>query len=225
MPDFKQFLRFFPKYSLARDSVLNEFFNMEGSRTFADLNALRSHILEEQKLTADKDKLEDTRRNELWNTINKLPSREEKAKFILWLLAPQREMPNSLRQIVGANHVNFDSLPGLVFSLTQGERDKFFFDSLRGYNGLFDTAGADIEANTRQLESFVDELFGVFFTENEFGASTDIVHDIFRSVFLNYSPERRIQLFNALLNVFAVPGKQPATRGEKVRVQGHRLRD
>jgi len=214
----QKILEIFPKYSLARDSVLNEFFNMEGSRTFENLNTLRSHILEEQRLTSDKDKVEDSRRNELWNTFNKLPSREEKSKFILWLLAPKREMPNSMKRLVSANHVNFDSLPELVFSLTQGERDKFFFDSLRGNNGLFDTAGADVAANTRQLESFVDELYGVFFSENEFGTSTDTVHDIFRSVFLNYSPERRIQLFNALLNVFAVPGKQPATRGEKARV-------
>jgi len=135
----KEILLIFPKFSLARDSVLNEFINMGSVKVYPQLLEVNNYILEQQRLTKEKDIVDDAMWNELWNSANKLPSRKEKADFILWMLSPDsRPMPESMHKLSIHNHVNFDSLPTVIFGLTKGERDKFFYDFLRGYNGLFD---------------------------------------------------------------------------------------
>jgi hypothetical protein len=78
--------------------------------------------------------------------------------------------------------VNFDSLPNIILSMTRGERDKFFYDALRGYNGLFDTQIAQNQDEARQVfENFVNELFNSFFAPDELGTATGVLKDIFRS--------------------------------------------
>ncbi|MCB9757061.1 MAG: hypothetical protein H6753_01400 [Candidatus Omnitrophica bacterium] len=135
----KEILANFPKFSVARDSVLSEFINMGTVRTYPQLLQVNRYILELQRLSRESEIVKDAMLNELWNTINKFPSRKEKADFILWLLSPKsRPMPESMQKMATHHHINFDSLPGMIFSLTKGERDKFFYDFLRGYNGLFD---------------------------------------------------------------------------------------
>ena len=214
----QEILSIFPKFSLARDSVLNEFINMGAVRNFQQLNQVRRYILEEQRLTTEKDIVHDAQRNELWNTLNKLPSRKEKADLILWLLAPERPLPESLRRLSGHHHINFDSLPSVILSMTRGERDKFFYDALRGYNGLFDIQVAKDQDEARQVfEKFVNELFDSFFAPDELGDATAVLKDIFRSIFLNYSTDRRILLFNSLLNAFITSREQRQGRGQKIR--------
>jgi predicted unusual protein kinase regulating ubiquinone biosynthesis (AarF/ABC1/UbiB family) len=134
----KEILANFPKFSLARDSVLSEFINMGAVKTYSQLVKVNGFVLELQRLSRENEIVKDAMHNELWNTINKLPSRKEKADFILWLLSPDRPMPESMRKMALHNDVNFDSLPSILFGMTKGERDKFFYDFLRGYNGLFD---------------------------------------------------------------------------------------
>ena len=208
----------FPKYSIARDSLLNEFTNMGSVRNFQQLQQVRGLILEEQKLTTEADIVQDAQRNEFWNTMNKLPSRKEKADLILWLLSPSRPLPESLSKLSRMHSINFDSLPNLVFSMTRGEREKFFYDSLRGYNGLFDLDQAKSPQEAREVfEKFTGELFDSFFTPDELGSATPMMRDIFQSIFANYSTERRILLFNSLLNAFIESRNQRQGRAQKIR--------
>ncbi|MFH1797916.1 MAG: AarF/UbiB family protein [Candidatus Omnitrophota bacterium] len=134
----KEILLIFPEFSLTRDSILDEFTNSGVVKNMKELHQISRYILEEQRLTKEDEIISDARKNELWNICNKLPSREEKADFILWVLSPERPMPVTLERIARDNNVNFDSLPSIILSRTKGEKEKFFYDALRGYNGLFE---------------------------------------------------------------------------------------
>jgi len=204
----------FPQFSTARDSVFSEFINMGAVTKQEQLRSVGQYILEQQRLSQEDETVRDQQMDEVWNTFNKFPSREEKRDFLLWILNPSRPMPQSLAKFCSEKHVNLDSLPALVFSMTKGERDKFFYDALRGYSGLFDTKNDP--KNVAVLDSFVTGLFSDIFPAGELGDSEDMMKDIFRTIFLQYSPERRILLFNALIDVFKGDVRQ-AGRAKKIR--------
>lgn len=211
----REILDAFPQFSPARDSVLSEFINMGAVTHQEQLRVVDRLVLEQQRLSQENEIVRDQQRDEIWNTFNKFPSREEKRDFLLWILNPSRPMPKSLAKFSSEKHVNLDSLPALVFSMTKGERDKFFYDALRGYNGLFDTR--DDPQNMAVLDTFVTGLFSDIFPAGELGSAENMMQDIFRTIFLKYSPERRILLFNALIDVFKGDGALQAGRAKKVR--------
>ena len=58
---------------------------------------------------------------------------------------------------------------------------------------------------------------GIFFTPGELGGSTDLLRDIFKSIFVNYSTERRILIFNSLLSAQIEARDKKQGRGQKIR--------
>jgi predicted unusual protein kinase regulating ubiquinone biosynthesis (AarF/ABC1/UbiB family) len=163
----QEILAIFPMFSIARDSVLDEFINMVSVKSERHHIQVKRYLTEEQLLSVEKDRVVDSRQNYLWDIMNKFPSRKEKSDFILWVLNPERAMPASLIKASLDNHVNFDSLPGIIFSMTKNEREKFFHDSLRGKNGLF-----EVDWMTREeLEAIV---------ENVLSGKEDIIAQVMR---------------------------------------------
>ncbi len=210
-----EILKIFPYYSLARDNAFDEFINSTAVRSFAQLKEINKYLLEGNRVSEEQEIVSLQRKNEAWNTINKLPSRKERGDLVLWLLNPSLPMPESLVQLSLHNHVNFDSLPDIVFSMTKVERDKFFYDILRGYNGLFEE---DSEEAPAEIKEFVQNLFDQLFLEDDLRGAQDILRDIFINVFVSYSTERRILLFNSLMNVFADKNMRQAGRAVKIRI-------
>ena len=116
----REILDAFPQFSPARDSVLSEFINMGAVTHQEQLRVVDRLVLEQQRLSQENEIVRDQQRDEIWNTFNKFPSREEKRDFLLWILNPSRPMPKSLAKFSSEKHVNLDSLPALVFSMTKG---------------------------------------------------------------------------------------------------------
>jgi predicted unusual protein kinase regulating ubiquinone biosynthesis (AarF/ABC1/UbiB family) len=150
-----EILLIFPKFSLTRDSVLNEFINL-AVRNYKQLRQVRKYILEEQRLTTESEIVKDKKQDELWKTLSSFPSRKEKGDFIIWLLSKESPMPESMARLSGTNHVNFNSLRNIIFGMTKGERDKYFYDLLRGTNGLFEV---DVFAQD-EFNTLIDRILG-----------------------------------------------------------------
>ena len=211
----EEILTIFPKYSLARDSVLNEFINLGGVRNMEQYRQVSKYILEDQRLVEEVEIVRVAQEDEMWQMIAKFPSRKEKAAFVLWVLSDGKSpMPSMLEKLTRDNHVNFDTMPSMIMRLTKGEREKFFSNILRGKNGLFEV---DPTSGTEIMEEFFQELFSVVFPAGELGGMEAVLRGIFISVFMNYSTERRILLFNSILNSFSERGGKSAPRGEKIR--------
>ncbi|MBU1864030.1 MAG: M48 family metalloprotease [Candidatus Omnitrophica bacterium] len=215
---FSEILILFPKFSDTRDSVLNEFINMAAVRSAAHLREIDNYILAQQRLTREADVVKDTYTDELWKAISQLSTRREKADFILWVLDMNRPVAESIRGPSSYNNVNFTSLPAIIFGLTQGEREKLFYELLSRRNGLFEIDDTSEPEEYAQFERFIDELFSIVFPDDELGEGQAVMHDIFKTIFKQYSTERRIMLFNALFDLFSDPDVGRRQRGVKVRL-------
>jgi len=210
-----EIISLFPKFSLARDSILSDFINSPAIKSRGDLLQVNKYLLEGQRISEEKEVVRLSAKDEFWKFLKKFPSRKEKGDFVIWLFSPESPMPESLLKLSRHHFINFDSLPSIVFSMTRVERDKLFYDLLRGYNGVFEV---DEPNALEELKDFVERLFVVIFPSGELGEEESMLKGIFVNIFTHYSTERRLLLFNSLANLFATQDAASMTRAKKLRV-------
>jgi predicted unusual protein kinase regulating ubiquinone biosynthesis (AarF/ABC1/UbiB family) len=211
---FHRILRLYPHASHARDEALQALGDSPRVKTLSQARAVTSQYFQALRRTTDKKEL--THMSVLEYTQNALShaNRSQRKEFILWTIGVSSQPPLVARALGGDRGRSVEDVPAALFGATQAERYELFLRLLQGDNGVLDPRNAEDEVVMTEI---LMETFNVVFpVDVEMDQNMrDVVQLIYTTVFQEYSPYRRSQVFIRVMEVI---------KDQSVQTPGARLR-